>query len=46
MDTDINLLQQLPELEVTAPGAHAAASCGLTCPVWTSDSLPSLCCTD
>jgi hypothetical protein len=44
MDNDIALLQELPELEVAAPGAHVAASCHVTCPLLTSDSIPSICC--
>jgi hypothetical protein len=45
LTTDIDVLQKLPELESKAHAAvHMAASCQLTCPWWTSDSIPSACC--
>jgi hypothetical protein len=44
MTTNIALLQRLPELDPTPTGAHAAVSCGVTCPRFTSDSIPSICC--
>lgn len=39
--TDVSQLQVLPEREALPAGAHVALSCQVTCPVDTSDSLPS-----
>jgi hypothetical protein len=44
--TDISGLQLLPEREALPAGAHIALSCHVTCPVDTSDSLPSDNCAD
>jgi hypothetical protein len=41
---DVSMLQLLPEDEPSAHGVHLLASCNLTCPWWTSDSVPSTCC--
>jgi hypothetical protein len=43
---DVCALQLLPESESATHGAHALASCQVTCPVFTSDSVPSICCHD
>lgn len=41
---EIDMLQLLPELEASTHGAHLLASCHVTCPRDTSDSIPSICC--
>jgi hypothetical protein len=41
---EIAMLQLLPEQEASAHGAHLLASCNVTCPRDTSDSIPSICC--
>jgi hypothetical protein len=43
---DVAMLQLLPEEEPTTHGVHLLASCRVTCPLWTSDSIPSICCGD
>jgi hypothetical protein len=41
---DVAALQLLPEEESATHGSHMLASCNLTCPWFTSDSVPSICC--
>ena len=40
---DVALLQLLPEEEPAGPAGHLHASCRVTCPLFTSDSVPSVC---
>jgi hypothetical protein len=44
VSTDVARLQMLPESEPAPHGAHITPSCRITCPVFTSDSIPSICC--
>jgi hypothetical protein len=44
LTTDIAYLQLLPETEPASHGVHLGLSCHMTCPLFTSDSLPSVCC--
>jgi len=46
VSTDAALLQLLPESEPAPHGAHLLVSCNITCPIFTSDSVPSVCCHD
>lgn len=43
---DVAMLQLLPEEEPATHGTHLRWSCNVTCPWWTSDSIPSICCGD
>ena len=44
--TDPDALQLLPESEAAQHGTHLLWSCNVTCPLFTSDSIPSVCCHD
>ena len=42
--TDIAFVRLRPEAEPAQHGIHLGLSCHLTCPVSTSDPVPSICC--